>query len=142
MTVAASASRAYGSAAPILCIHIIALVMLLGGCASGRHASEPLGGRRNVLTAEEISRITVGSAYEAIEQLRPEFLRSRGAISFRTESAPRAAVYLDAVYFGPIASLRNIRATQIMMIEYLNASDATTRFGTNHAGGAIVVTSR
>ena len=100
------------------------------------------GGSRNVLTAEEISRITVGNVYEAIEQLRPEYLRSRGAISFRSASAPRAAVYLDAVYFGTLASLRNIRATQVMLIEYLSASEATTRFGTNHAGGAILVTSR
>jgi hypothetical protein len=33
-------------------------------------------------------------------------------------------------------------ADYIREIHYINASDATTRFGTDHVGGAILITTR
>lgn len=41
-----------------------------------------------------------------------------------------------------VDSLRQLSADQIYRIQYINASDATTRFGTDHFGGAILITTK
>jgi hypothetical protein len=41
--------------------------------------------------------------------------------------------------FGGIDSLSRIPSTNIESIQYMNATDATTRYGTGYAGGLIRV---
>ena len=49
-------------------------------------------------------------------------------------------VYINGVKAGIAAvSLREVLAEAVIDIVYLNASDATTRFGTGHDNGAIMV---
>jgi outer membrane receptor protein involved in Fe transport len=55
---------------------------------------------------------------------------------------PRAEVYVDGVHFGDIESLKTISVTVLKRVEYLSAMDATTRFGTNNTGGAILISTR
>jgi hypothetical protein len=79
------------------------------------------------------------NAYTIVQRLRPRWLspRTQGTISNPEPSF--AQVYLDNLRFGPIDALYRIDATQIDRIEYLSGLDATTRFGTGHDGGAIIV---
>ena len=122
----------------------LALPFILAGC--GRGAPPPnLGIRdRSVLTFEEIEfdKAGVRSAYDIIARLRPEYLRSRGSSSLRTGAPSTAVVYLDEMRYGNLASLRTISAAQVYEVRYFNAADATTRFGTDHLGGAILITTR
>ncbi len=124
----------------------LALQLVVAGC--GPTAAKPwadLGIRdRSILTAEEIQMQKAGAwtAYDVISRLRPEYLRSRGASSLRTTTPPTAVVYLDEIKYGNINSLKSLSADQILRIEYINASDATTRFGTDHLGGAILITTK
>lgn len=54
----------------------------------------------------------------------------------------RAVVYLDGVRYGRVESLRNLNLEEIREIEFIDAGDATTRFGTDHLGGAILIRTR
>ena len=94
----------------------------------------------DVITAEELERANIGNAYHAIERLRPRFLRVRGPSSVANASADRVIVYVDNTRMGYVDVLREIQADDIREIRYLSASDATSRFGTGHTAGAILVT--
>jgi hypothetical protein len=60
-------------------------------------------------------------------------------MSLRDSSPSAPLVYVDNAYYGPLSSLRSIRPEWIGEMEYLNATDATTRYGTGHLGGVISV---
>ncbi len=111
------------------------------GCARAIPSQFPIQ-NSNVITAEEIAQADASrawNAYDLIAELRPAFLRSRGATSVRESVPTRAEIYLDGVHFGGLDSLKTISAAILKRIEYLGAMDATTRFGTNHVGGAILL---
>lgn len=99
-------------------------------------------GSRDVLLPDEIEAIAATTAYDAVSRLRPEWLRRRGQISLQDPSAGEVVVYLDGVRYGGPRSLETIRVEIVAHMEYLDASDATTRFGTGHGGGAILVRTR
>ncbi len=123
----------------------LSLLAATAACSSAPVASgEAPAGHRNLIERGEIelSRTPGSSAWDLIAQLRPQFLRSRGPASLRDASPSTAVVYLDNVLFGDIASLRTISADSIVRIEYVNAADATTRFGSDRSGGAILLLSR
>lgn len=123
----------------------LALGLVIGGCGSGRAPEAGYGFRnRNVITYDEISMSRTGgtSAYDLIQRLRPEYLRSRGTSSLSNITPVTAVVYVDEVKYGQLESLRSLSADQIREVHYINASDATTRFGTDHVGGAILITTR
>jgi hypothetical protein len=108
---------------------------------------------RNLITREEIRDRApdVLTAYEVIQRLRPHFLREKatGAITTpfnqKGDRNPAASktpiqVYINGAKAGIAAvSLREIQAEAVVDILYLNSSDATTRFGTGHDQGAILV---
>lgn len=115
------------------------LLMMVTACATGASTGSRSA---TVITAEELDAITVPTVYEAVERLRPQFLRSRGASSVRNPQPMMPVVYVGGVRYGGPESLRQLRTSDVQEIRYLNASDATTRYGTDHTGGAIVVTLR
>ena len=122
---------------------VLALV-LLGGCSSGPAPVRELGFRdRTILTTEEIqnARAPSWTAWELLTQLRPEYLRSRGQSSLRLGPAT-AVVYVNEMRYGDIDALRTMSAEQVLRVQYVNAADATTRFGTDHFGGAILITTK
>jgi hypothetical protein len=98
----------------------------------------------------EIAATGLQTLYEVIERLRPSMLRTRGQVgrlSGATGSEPGASnsgikVYLNGTGVGDISMLRTIQASSVKQVQYLSSSDATTRFGTGHDAGAILVTSK
>ena len=99
---------------------------------------------RDLITQEEIRERVPGAktAWDVVQQLRPHFLRERTPMSL-AEGAQRlpVQVYVNGVQSisAPAVSLRDIRADEVIEIRYLNPSDATTRYGTGHLNGAILV---
>ena len=90
------------------------------------------------------------TAYDVVTRLRPHFLRERSsgtapgpvASRYQTPQAERqpVQVYVNGgKTSAPNISLREINASSIIEIVYLNSADATTRFGTGHNNGAILV---
>lgn len=89
-----------------------------------------------LLTAGEISRVHVSSAYEAVEMLKPSFLVGMRGQSMR-------AVYLNGSrLLGGLENLRMIEASTVRQIVFLNGIDATTRFGSGNRAGAILVSTQ
>jgi hypothetical protein len=137
------------SSRPLRLVAAIAAAAAIAACASG--GSSPSGasatqnvgapdGRRSgdVLTQSDIERAGVSTAFDAVQRLRPVWLRTRGRGSIQS-SAQYAVVYLDGAQVGGPEALRRISATDVRSILYLRAADATTRYGTGHEGGAILV---
>jgi len=101
------------------------------------------GGRgvRSILMADEIQTLAgIQTAFEAVQRLRPEFLRYRGETSLQSPGAGRLQVYLNGTPIGGVDALHQIPVGEVRAIRFLNGRDATTRYGTNHGGGVIEVT--
>ena len=110
-----------------------ALALGLSGCASsGGGASRVAGASSTRIVLEELEPLGQLDALQAVQRLRPQWLQSRGS------GLP--VLYVDGAPRGDVNDLRFLPSDQIARIEYLNASDASTRYGTGHQGGAILVT--
>ena len=96
----------------------------------------------NVITRQELDASVARNAYDAIQNLRPTFLRSRGTQTFDPTVSTQAAVYFDGQRYGDITSLKSMTIDNLDEIRYLNPSLATSKYGTNHTAGAIEVTTR
>ncbi|MCK5651612.1 MAG: hypothetical protein KAJ42_09555 [Gemmatimonadetes bacterium] len=120
---------------------ICVLALLLSACATAQSGDSSSSRRRsNVLTAEELAASTTNTAWDAIRQLRPSWLRSRGTRSFGGEIYPR--VIVDSMTPEPMEYLHNLDCRSIQEIRYFDPREATTRFGTGFPSGAIVVTTK
>jgi len=118
-----------------------ALILLApAGCASAGGSSRAARPDADVLTAEEIESDANLDVLTLLQRLRPRWLQARGSMSFGGQST--ASVIVDGVNQGGLGYLRGIRAIEVQEIRYMSASDATTRYGVNMAGGAILVTLR
>jgi hypothetical protein len=83
------------------------------------------------------------TAYRMIQQLRPRWLQPRGQVSMMDPGAGYPTVYIDEIRHGNMYTLREMPSHQIQRMEFINAADATTRWGTGHRAGVInVVTGR
>lgn len=114
---------------------------LAAACAS---SGEPRSSARsrNAIGHEELMEVPRGTLYEALRALRPRWLQARSSGSLRDPQPQTPRVYLDGQPFGRIGDLRSLLPDDVGEVRFLSASDATTRFGTNHLAGAIVVTTR
>lgn len=96
----------------------------------------------DVITAEQVAATRESNAYDAINQIKPLWLKSRGQTSVNSGSSPYASVFVDGQYFGDLGSLRQIIAPQVKEIRYLNGPNAVTRYGMQYGTGVIEVTTR
>ena len=96
---------------------------------------------REALTAAEIVASRVTDVYQAVMQLRPEFLRRRPIAQPLTpfQNVP-LTVYLDEMPYGSLESLRQIPLERVRLIRYISATEANLKFGGSHPAGAILVT--
>lgn len=118
-----------------------AALLAIGACKPNPH-TKVAPRNRNMITADEIAKSNASNAYEAVERLRPAFLQTRGPQSIQNTAPPTPNVYVDGMLYGAVQSLQSLPAMSIIMIEYMNAIDATQRFGMGNDGGAILVTTR
>ena len=120
------------------------LIALLVGTAACAHSGTTRQTRDpNMITQDEIARVTAANAYDAVQMLRPSFLRARGVPSAASGGMPDlAVVYLDGMKMGDISQLQRIPTVGIVSIRYLSAIEANQRYGRGHEGGAILVDTR
>jgi hypothetical protein len=119
----------------------LAIVLAAATACASSGTSRPGGPRHSayVITDEEISAAQgVVTVYDAIQRLRPQWLTNSRARN--VGSNDQLIVYLDTNRYGTIESLRQMPIGGVTDIKYLSAAEATNRFGTGHAGGAIVIT--
>ena len=132
------------------CVRLYAGYFVLGalvlgalgtGCsvATGEGAGGPSRSGGNELTGDEIRQSTAENLHDAIRQLRPRWLRTRGRASFTAPESTIPVVYANEMQFGSLEALYSMHVNDVTHVRYLSPADATTRFGTGHAGGAILV---
>ena len=101
--------------------------------------------RSDVITAEDIheARPAVGTAYDDVQTLRPQWLRPRDLRLTGRPDDPlertTVRVYLDEVDQGEVTYLKTIPAEWVEELRFLSANAAASRFGPS-AGPGIVVT--
>lgn len=137
---------------------LLSTVVLLGACGGGKSATvgaaatgggsvstavAPARGNSNLILEAEIVGSGSANALEAIQRLRPAMLRGRGSSQIGEGSGTeQIQVYVDGIPSGGLSAAAGVAAMTVKEIRYINASDATTRFGTGHAMGAILITTK
>lgn len=132
---------------------VLLLALVVGGCASGggsagtsatasMTAAAGPRGSANVIVAAEIPGTGAQNALEVIQQLRPSMLRTRNGSTGEGATGTNIVIYVDGVRAGERMTLTAVPAANIREIRFLSASDATTRFGTGHPVGAILVATK
>ena len=119
------------------------VIAFAGGCASrGTGSGDP-----DVITYDQIARSKATNAYDLIATIRPQMFTAHGAATTRgkqpsTEGrqALPVVVYVDNARVGPITELKGMGTMDLREIRYLSPRVATDRWGINHAGGVIHVT--
>jgi len=102
--------------------------------------------RSNVLTVEEIQRANVGSAYDAVQTLRPRWLQGPKELNRMPANAEESArpagiaVYVNDVSMGGVDYLKEIPAGTVLELRWLSSFEAASRFGPTEGQSAIVVT--
>jgi hypothetical protein len=96
-------------------------------------------GSRNVLTEADLMKSTARDALQAIQILRPDWLRSRGSAASISGGVAEVVVYLNGQRFGGPEALSQFQPTALKEARYMSASEATNRFGTGHNSGAILI---
>lgn len=121
---------------------MVALAWVIAACGGG--SSQPTTESRAVrgpadrITEAEISAGIYQNALDIVQNLRPNMTRPRG-----TSSTPVPVVaYVDDVRLMDLGGLATIPAGRVREIRYINATDATTRWGTGHGSGVILVTTK
>jgi hypothetical protein len=124
-------------------------VLSLCGTAActGMGASNPPGGAatvsdRNLLTEEDLAGMEDLNAYQAIRRLKPLWLRYRGQSVLEGPEREGLRIYTDGTFFGDAETLSQIPVRNVMEIRYLDARQATLRFGTDHSVGALLIKTR
>lgn len=119
------------------CAVVLASALAFSGaaCASGGGgASRPAGATQNRIVEAELADLGQIDALQAVNRLRPQWL------STRSGAAP--VLYVDGQRRSNVQELGTIRASDVEQMEYMSATDASTRYGTGHTGGAVLVTTR
>ncbi len=118
--------------------------VFLVGCAGAGTTTNGSSSNRDLLTREEIEAAgpQIQTAYDAVQRLRPRFLRERSnpTAGVGANRVDPVVVYVNGLRRGGVDELRRIRVESVQEIHYIRPSDATTRFGMNHGSGAIEVT--
>lgn len=112
---------------------ILVLCLLLSACAAGSSGGTSGGG--DTITQEELATVSNLSLFDAVQRLRPRWLQPRGG-----QDLPR--IMMNGSQMGGVEVLRGMQATDVQSMRFLDAQDATTRYGTGYTGGAIELVSR
>jgi hypothetical protein len=118
-------------------IATFALALGLSACASGGGGGggTPRGSSTRII-GEELATVAQLDLYTAVSRLRPQWLRpgTRGQLPEVIVDGTRQQGGADV--------LRSMRANEVSELQFMSASDATTRYGTGFTAGAIIVSTR
>lgn len=96
-----------------------------------------------MITQQELAAISVSTAYDIVERLRPLWLRSTGPRASSTRLVTEIVVMSDGQYFGNVNSLRQIPAGGVRELRYMSGSEAINAYpwlaSGRHVESAILV---
>jgi hypothetical protein len=127
-------------AAIVACVIPIAWACSAGAGQTARTAprSDP-----NLITAEEIAAANASNLFDAVNQLRPDWMGRGAPTALRGPSVQGGiVVYVDRVREGGTEALRSIPLGLVESVRFLSASQAQGEFGLDNLQGAIQVVTR
>lgn len=112
-------------------------------CTGGRTARPAAAGGRYVITQEELARVSDHTLYDAVQRLRPSFLRNRSIAAQGKPATAPLMLYVDGQKMDSIEELRRLSPIDVQEVRFYEPQAANTKFGQyNNAGGAVAVTLR
>jgi len=132
----------YGFAVSARAIVTATMVALIATACSSSSTPAPSGAAKsspNVITADEISHVSVQNALEAVQKLRPAMLRRPQVASANGQSKGELVIYVDNTRYGSVENLTQIPASTIAAVRYFSPSESQMKWGSNHPGGVIEV---
>ncbi|MGE5803304.1 MAG: hypothetical protein ACM358_13745 [Gemmatimonadota bacterium] len=102
----------------------------------------------SLITFEEIERVrgSVANAYDAVQLLRPRWLRTADhpPIKGSGESLrmPQFHVYLDDHEMGDLSFLKSLPAVQVYTLRFLSLAEVGARYGPSSGPGIVVTLKR
>jgi hypothetical protein len=112
--------------------------IVLTGCGSSGATTEREA--TNVLSFEDVA-APYQTAFDAVNALRPHWLRPRGGRS-SLMMTDRIQVYLDENHAGDVSALRGISMIDVATIRFIDGTAAAARWGLDHGAGVISVTTK
>lgn len=112
------------------------LGLLLLGCVASTpwDRPRPTPHSSNKVVCEELLATREATLYEAIEATRPPFVHPRNASRYGP------LLYVDGVPMAEFDAIYSIPLSDVVEVAFMSGPDATTRYGTGHVGGALLVT--
>jgi hypothetical protein len=130
---------------PLRWISLLAVLLLSAACGPPPAGGGPAPRDRSVISEAELSALPGDmNAFEAVQRLRPFWLVVRAERSFNASLAEILA-YQGDIRLGNAESLKNIRASEVLRMEFFDASQTVARLpgiGNSRPAGAIVVRMR
>lgn len=123
----------------VLPVLVLVVALSAGACAPGAGGGSQRVNSRSAITPEEIGSRASLDLYTLVQQLRPNWLRTRGQAT-PTGGVRTVTVAIDGTLQpGGPEVLRTLRGNQVTLIRFLSGQDATTRYGLDVEGGVIEV---
>lgn len=114
---------------------VAAAFLVSAACAHPSTSSRPMD--RNVLTQDQLGVHHYNSVYDAVAELRSNWLLTRGPDSFSNPSEVK--VYFDNTLMGGVETLKEIATSNIVYVKHFDGPSATSRWGIGHGAGVIYV---
>jgi len=120
---------------------VLMAMVAVTACASAGGSGGGTGTYRDpiLITEHEIDASMESNGFDVVQKLRPMFLKTRGRSTINAGGSEYASVFVDGVYYGELASLRNLVSNQIHEIRYLNGPESAGKYGIRYGQGAIDV---
>jgi hypothetical protein len=104
----------------------------------------PTRSTASVLVADDLQKAEAQNLGDAIQRLRPEWLRrsqARGATAMGGSRTPSEGlvVWVDNNRAGGVEILTQMQISNVRSVRYFTPSEAQSRFGNGNTGGAIQV---
>jgi hypothetical protein len=137
-----------------------AIVASIASCATGGGGSATAGPRAGAgnpnpdaaptrstasyLIADDLRKTNALTLHDAIDRLRPQWLRRGTGSAANTTGLSRLpaepfVVWIDNVRAGGPEVLDQVQITRVRWVQYFSPSEAESRFGTGYSSGAIQI---
>ena len=95
----------------------------------------------DIIGPAELTKGGIGSAYDVVQRLRPQFFSQR-ALGFPTDPyGGRPVVYYNGMRLGGLDELRSLSMAMVGEVRFLTPVVGAEWFGNYHPGGVIAITS-
>lgn len=91
----------------------------------------------DTITGEQLIESGRSDLLSALQDLRPTWIRGRGANSINSSS--EVIVFLNGAPYGTVSDLRSLPLDAVLDVRFLSASEAGARYGTLAGSSGLVL---